>query len=109
MLKAASLWEKTSAAGNRYFIGRLGGVRILILENRSRGAEGEPDWQLFFCDGEKRENSRAETPASATAAVAREPRRRASYPARRQAIRPDHSGGAMPDDPLDDVGRGGAP
>jgi hypothetical protein len=62
MLKAASLWEKTSAAGNRYFIGRLGGVRILILDDRSRGVEGEPDWQLFFCDGEKRENSRAETP-----------------------------------------------
>ena len=83
MIKAASLWEKTSAAGNRYFIGRLGGARILILENRSRGAEGEPDWQLFFCDGEKRENSRAKRPASASRAArsASPPRTLAANPA----------------------------
>jgi hypothetical protein len=106
MLLAAKLWEKVSAKGNRYFIGRLGGVRILILENRSRGAEGEPDWQLFFCDGEKRENSHAETPA------AREPRRRAPYPPRqavaRPPIQPDQPG-IMADDRIDDIGREGAP
>lgn len=31
-LKAAGLWQKTSAAGNTYFVGRLGGVRILIFD-----------------------------------------------------------------------------
>lgn len=53
MLQAAKLWEKTSAKGNTYLIGRLGGVRILILRNRDAGTEGEPDWHLFFADGQR--------------------------------------------------------
>jgi len=36
MLKAAGLWRKKSAKGNAYLTGRLGGVKILILENRDR-------------------------------------------------------------------------
>jgi hypothetical protein len=31
-LKAAGLWQRTCAAGNTYFAGRLGGVKILILD-----------------------------------------------------------------------------
>ena len=33
MLQAARLWQKTSASGNVYFAGRLGGVKILIFAN----------------------------------------------------------------------------
>jgi hypothetical protein len=51
MLQAAKLWEKTSAVGNTYLVGRLGGVRVLVLRNRAAGTEGEPDWHLFFADG----------------------------------------------------------
>jgi hypothetical protein len=40
-LKAAGLWQKTRAAGNTYFAGRLGGVNILIFENRDRAGEDE--------------------------------------------------------------------
>jgi hypothetical protein len=103
-LLAAKLWEKTSAAGNRYLIRRLGGVRILILENRDRGAEDEGDFHLFFVDGSPREDPRAGPPASA-ARPGREPRRR--YQPRQAAapIRPDRPG-AMPDDRVDDIGRG---
>jgi hypothetical protein len=54
MLQAAKLWEKTSAKGNVYLIGRLGGMRILILRNRDAGSDGEPDWHLFFTDGAPR-------------------------------------------------------
>ena len=54
MLQAAKLWEKTSAKGNTYLIGRLGGVRVLILRNRDAGTDGEPDWHLFFADGSQR-------------------------------------------------------
>jgi hypothetical protein len=43
MLLAAKLWEKPLAKGNRYLVGRLGGVRILILANRDAGAEGDPE------------------------------------------------------------------
>jgi hypothetical protein len=98
MLKAAKLWEKTSAKGNTYFVGRLGGVRILILENRGRGNEGEADWHLFFIDGEKRES--AEASGTPQRSFARRP-----YPAKRQArppVRPDSV--ALPDDPVDDIG-----
>ena len=51
-LKAAGLWERTSAAGNRYLTGRLGG-KVLIVENRDRVVEDEPTHQLLFVDGEK--------------------------------------------------------
>jgi hypothetical protein len=80
MLKAAGLWEKTSAAGNTYFVGRLGGVRVLILRNRDAGAEGEPDWHMFFADGAPREA--AEKPAKAA------PRKAYSHRPRNEDIAP---------------------
>jgi len=106
-LMAAKLWEKTSASGNRYFVGRLGGVRILILENRDRGTEGEGDFHLFFVDGSPREDFRAASPASAVR-PGREPCRRPPYQPRQTArpVRPDQPG-AMPD-PIGDIGRGSA-
>jgi hypothetical protein len=110
MLKATGLWEKTSAAGNFYLIGRLGGVRIMVLKNRDAGVEGEPDWHVFFADGEKREDTRAQTSSSA-ARPSREPRRRAPYPAQRQTrppSRPDQPGAMLPDDDVSDIGRGSA-
>jgi hypothetical protein len=36
MLKAAPLWAKTSVKGGQYLTGRLGGVKVLVLENRDR-------------------------------------------------------------------------
>lgn len=99
-LLAAKLWEKTSAAGNRYFTGRLGGVKILILDNRDRGGEDDPTHHLFFVDGAK--------PA--------EPTQRGVTPVRRQQrqgrqsqppVRPDSV--PMPDDSVDDLYRGPAP
>jgi hypothetical protein len=50
-LRAANLWLKTSAAGNTYFTGRLGGVKVLILENRARADENDPTHILYFTDG----------------------------------------------------------
>ncbi len=47
-LRAFGLWEKVSTAGNRYLVGRLGGVRVLVLANRDRGEDGEPDWGRLF-------------------------------------------------------------
>jgi hypothetical protein len=47
-LKAANLWLKTSAAGNPYFTGRLGGVKVLILENRARASENDPTHHFFL-------------------------------------------------------------
>jgi len=72
--RAASLWEKTSERGNRYFVGRLGGVRILIFENKDRKGESDPTHVLYFADGEKRSepSARGDRPAAAaTAGTAR--------------------------------------
>ena len=33
MLKAAGLWAKTSVKGGQYLTGRLGGVKVLVMEN----------------------------------------------------------------------------
>jgi hypothetical protein len=87
MFQAARLWEKTSAAGNSYLIGRLGGVRVLILRNRDAGTEGEPDWHLFFADRVPRATEASPQPASA------QPRQRSAY--RRQ----QRSETASPSDP----------
>jgi hypothetical protein len=33
MLTACKLWEKVSAKGNRYLMGRMGGVRVMVMTN----------------------------------------------------------------------------
>jgi hypothetical protein len=75
-LKACGLWEKTSGAGNRYWVGRLGGVRVLIFENRDRKGDNDPTHVLYFADGEKRGDPSARSSAPAPA--------RSSAPVRRQ-------------------------
>jgi hypothetical protein len=50
MLKAAPLWAKTSVKGGQYLTGRLGGVKVLILENRDRKGNDDPSHHLFFAE-----------------------------------------------------------
>jgi hypothetical protein len=50
MLQAARLWEKTSAGDRKYLVGRWGGLRILVLQNRERGGAGQPDWHLVLTE-----------------------------------------------------------
>jgi hypothetical protein len=54
MLKAAGLWAKSSAKGGQYLTGRLGGVKVLILENRDRKGDDEPSHHLFFVEAPDR-------------------------------------------------------
>jgi hypothetical protein len=53
MLKAAGLWSKTSVKGGQYLTGRLGGVKVLILENRDPEPDG-PTHSLFFVEAPDR-------------------------------------------------------
>jgi hypothetical protein len=87
ILQAAKLWQKTSAKGSVYLVGRMGGVRVLVLRNRDAGAEGEPDWHLFFADGAPRTSEASPQPATT------EPRHRSAYRGRRR------SESAPPSDP----------
>lgn len=100
MLKAAALWEKTSSAGSRYFVGRWGGVKILILENRDRG-EGDPTHHLFITEAAEKPRSGAQEARDGAADKSASPRR---YTHQRP---PSRTGGADPrpfDDRLDDIG-----
>jgi hypothetical protein len=54
MLKAAGLWSKTSVKGGQYLTGRLGGVKVLILENRDRKTDDDPTHSLFFVEAPDR-------------------------------------------------------
>ena len=54
MLKAAGLWAKTSSGGKRYLAGQLGGVKVLILENRDRRSDDDPTHNLFFVEAPDR-------------------------------------------------------
>src|SRR4051794_13401559 len=54
MLKAASLWSKTSVKGGWYLTGRLGGVKVLVMENRDRKSDDDPSHHLFFVEAPDR-------------------------------------------------------
>src|SRR3954453_703349 len=58
MLKAAGLWAKSSVKGGQYLTGRLGGVKVLILENRERKSGAHPSHPLFFVEaGDRRQGA----------------------------------------------------
>ena len=76
MLKAAGLWAKTSSGGKRYLTDRLGGVKVLILENRDRRSDEDPTHHLFFVEAPDRR------PAGSGAQ--RQPDERNAAPATRQ-------------------------
>jgi hypothetical protein len=62
MLKAAGLWSKTSAKGGQYLTGRLGAMKVLILENRDRQNDDDPSHQLFFVEASDRRQGAQERP-----------------------------------------------
>jgi hypothetical protein len=98
MLRAAGLWRKTSAKGNDYWVGRLGGVKILVLENRARSGENEPSHNLYFVEAES-------TRAAPNTPQRQTPRRQTTYPAQRRV----ETDAPMPRDPVDDLWPGGEP
>jgi hypothetical protein len=62
MLKAAGLWAKSSVKGGQYLTGRLGGVKVLILENRDRQSDDDPSHHLFFVEAPDRRQGAGERP-----------------------------------------------
>jgi hypothetical protein len=60
MLKAAGLWAKTSVKGGQYLTGRLGGVKVLVMENRDRQSDDDPSHHLFFVEAPDRRQSSQE-------------------------------------------------
>ena len=60
MLKATGLWQKTSDKGGQYLTGRLGGVKVLIMENRDRRSDDDPSHTLFFVEAPGRRQGAGE-------------------------------------------------
>ena len=58
MLKAAGLWAKSSVKGGQYLTGRLGGVKVLVMENRDRQSDDDPSHSLFFVEAPDRRQGR---------------------------------------------------
>jgi hypothetical protein len=91
MLKAAGLWAKSSVKGGQYLTGRLGGVKVLILENRERKSDDDPSHTLFFVEagdhrqgGQERAQDRSpRMPQNASAT------QRSGFPGHRDRV-PDH-------------------
>jgi hypothetical protein len=50
LIKAAGLWQKSSVKGGQYLTGRLGGMKVLILENRERQSDDDPSHHLFITE-----------------------------------------------------------
>jgi hypothetical protein len=64
LIRATGLWAKTSGkTGKRYLTGRLGGLRVLVLENRDRKSEDEPSHLLMLGEAEQkpRQDQRSES------------------------------------------------
>jgi hypothetical protein len=57
LIKAAPLWAKTSVKGGQYLTGRLGGVKVLVLENRDRQTDDDPSHHLFFAEAPPRQGA----------------------------------------------------
>jgi hypothetical protein len=118
LLKAAGLWAKSSVKGGQYLTGRLGGVKVLILENRERQSDDDPSHHLFFAEAPDRRQGAGERAQerSGGAGATHPPRTpqapsaapRGSFPGHRDRV-PDHQAPLDRDGPppardvLDDV------
>jgi hypothetical protein len=60
MLKAAGLWAKSSVKGGQYLTGRLGGVKVLVMENRDRHSDDDPSHILYFVEAQERRQERGD-------------------------------------------------
>jgi hypothetical protein len=56
LLKAAGLWAKSSVKDGQFLTGRLGGMKVLILENRDRQKDDDPSHYLFFAEAAPRQD-----------------------------------------------------
>lgn len=69
---AAKLYERTSAKGNLYLTGRLGGIRIAILKTPDTDDDGNPVWVLrmseapAYSPAPRDETASTETPRKPT-------------------------------------------
>jgi hypothetical protein len=47
LTKLTGVWQKTSAKGVTYFVGRLGAAKLVILPNRDKKVDADPDFFVY--------------------------------------------------------------
>ena len=97
----AKLYEKQSQKGTQYFVGRLGASKVILLKTQEISESGEAIWQLAV---QQPAQSPARLPAEAAQRAARLFGSRS-----RKAPPPTHAAPDVPDDPVGDLWRDGAP
>jgi hypothetical protein len=50
LIPLTGLWKNTSKNGVRYFSGVLGRAKVLLLPNKEKQAETDPDWILYLTE-----------------------------------------------------------
>jgi hypothetical protein len=50
LFPACRLWERTSERGNRYLVGRWGGVKVLVMPNRDRAGDDDATHVLLITE-----------------------------------------------------------
>jgi hypothetical protein len=102
------LYEKVSARGTKYFVGRLGGARVTLLPGDPT-EDGTPVWRLLVQEAVKAQtpaNSAASSSAPTSSSVPRSsarPRTAAAAKFYASPKPPRGSGPAVPDDRVDDL------
>jgi hypothetical protein len=48
LFKLTGVWERVSARGTRYFVGRLGAAKIVILPNREAGDDPDAPTHIVY-------------------------------------------------------------
>jgi hypothetical protein len=90
LIKAAGLWAKSSVKGGQYLTGRLGGMKVLILENRDRQNDDDPSHHLFVTEAPDRQRQER-SDGQRAAETPRTPQRPSDAP------RSDFQGQRVPD------------
>jgi hypothetical protein len=88
LFPACGLWEKQSRRGNAYLVGRLGGLRVMVVPNLDREDENAPSHTLLITAAPQNATQSAAQPAATQAPARRygQPQRSRS-PARGHGIR----------------------
>ncbi len=66
----ATLYERTSAKGTRYFTGRLGAAKVAILPSKDKADDGTPD---MAPDGHSEAPAKQDRPSDAAKAASQAP------------------------------------
>lgn len=70
LINLCGLWKRTSLAGNPYLRGRLGNATVLVMPNRYKTQENQPDLIMYLAPPPPRVDSEKDAGATVDVAAA---------------------------------------